>query len=280
MAKVAKKVAKKATPKAAAPGKAVSRKPPASTTDVTRSLQDRMREAAGRGTETMTQADLALPFIALLQQLSPQVQRGNDRYNPDAEAGDFYNTVTGELWSGEDGMRVIPCFYEKVYNVWTKRDEGGGFGGTFKDRLEAEEMHDPQTQDVMDTANHYLLVELEDRTWGEAVLSCTSTKLTPSRRWNTMMKQLKLGEGRERFTPPSYARTYRITAVTQKNDKGQYFVPLMTPDEWVEDEDLFEQAESFYAMFAAGETKVSYEHAQEVVEADVEVDDAADEVEY
>jgi hypothetical protein len=259
---------------------AVARHEAASVPD--RSMQERMQSAAGRGLETIGQGDLALPFLSVLQALSPQVTRGHEKYDADAQAGDLYNTVTGELWAGDEGVRVIPSYYEKVYNVWTKRDEGGGFGGSFNDRLEAEEACDEETQDVVDTGNHYCLVEQDDGSWGEVVFSCSSTKLTASRRWNTVMKQQKMGEGKNKFTPPSYARTYRIKTALKTNDQGSFYVPVIETDAWVDDGDVFEQAENFYLMFAEQGARLAGEayEAAEGVEVEVEEADEDPEVEY
>jgi hypothetical protein len=277
---------KKAT-KTAAPtkGKAVVKQPApaAKSTAVTAptNLTKRLQTLAGAGMETMTQQDLALPFIKLLQALSPEVQKGHEKRVQGAEVGDFFNTVTNELWKGDedgDGILVIPCYFEKVYNVWINRDEGGGFVGSFKTREEADEKCKPETESVVDTANHYVLVQQEDGSWTEAVLSMTSTKRTASRKWNSQMKQLKLQDAQgNKFTPPSFARIWHVTSVGTENDKGFFHVPKIEPDEWLDDEETFNQAESFYRMFAELGATLSYENAGEDVKAE---DDDEDEGEY
>jgi hypothetical protein len=46
----------------------------------------------------MDQSDLALPFIRILGQLSPQVNKRDAKYVQGAEAGMIYNSVTNQLY--------------------------------------------------------------------------------------------------------------------------------------------------------------------------------------
>ena len=52
---------------------------------------------ASQGLENMAQDDLALPFLRILGQLSPQVNKRDPKYVEGAEPGMIYNTVTHEL---------------------------------------------------------------------------------------------------------------------------------------------------------------------------------------
>ena len=49
-----------------------------------------------KGFDNMTQEDLALPFVRILGQLSPQVTQGDAKYIESAKPGMIYNTVTNE----------------------------------------------------------------------------------------------------------------------------------------------------------------------------------------
>ena len=71
-----------------------------------------------KGFENMTQEDLALPFLRILGQLSPQVTEGDAKYIANAKPGMIYNTVTSELYDGKKGIKVIPCYYKKYFPEW------------------------------------------------------------------------------------------------------------------------------------------------------------------
>ena len=60
--------------------------------------------------------------------LSPEVQKGDAKFIKGASAGDLFNTVTQQVWDGEDGVVVIP-WYTVKYLEFGLREAGGGFFG-------------------------------------------------------------------------------------------------------------------------------------------------------
>jgi hypothetical protein len=40
--------------------------------------------------------------------------------------GDIYNTVTGDIYKGKEGVRVIPCAYQRRFIEWAPRGQGSG----------------------------------------------------------------------------------------------------------------------------------------------------------
>ena len=55
---------------------------------------------ADKGSQNMTQEDLALPFLKVLGQLSPEVNKRDGKYVEGAEPGMIINTVTNEVFDG------------------------------------------------------------------------------------------------------------------------------------------------------------------------------------
>ena len=76
---------------------------------------------AGVGMQ-MEQEDLALPFLKVLSAMDPGLQSGEI----DAKAGDIYNTVTGAIYPGKEGVQVIPCAYQRRFIEWSPRGQGSG----------------------------------------------------------------------------------------------------------------------------------------------------------
>ena len=72
------------------------------------------------------QEDLALPFLKILGQLSPEVNKRDGKYVEGAEPGMIFNSVSGELYDGMKGITVVPCFYKLEYIEWKDRGEGSG----------------------------------------------------------------------------------------------------------------------------------------------------------
>jgi len=83
-------------------------------------------EDAAKGLGKIGQEDLALPFLKILGQLSPEVNKRDGKYVEGAEPGMIFNSVSGELYDGVKGINVIPAFYKLEYIEWKDRGEGPG----------------------------------------------------------------------------------------------------------------------------------------------------------
>ena len=57
-----------------------------------------MEADAQQGAQNISQEDLALPFLKILGQLSPEVNKRDGKYVEGAEPGKIINTVTNELF--------------------------------------------------------------------------------------------------------------------------------------------------------------------------------------
>ena len=77
---------------------------------------------AGVGVSDMGQDDLALPFLKLISGLDSLLD------DPDFEGkkGDIYNTVSQTVHKGADGVKVIPCVYQRRFIQWAPRGAGSG----------------------------------------------------------------------------------------------------------------------------------------------------------
>ena len=90
----------------------------------------------GAGFENVSQADTSIPFLKLLQTGSPEVKPKDEGYVKGAVAGMMMNSVTKELYDGDQGMIVIPTLSKHCFVEWVPRDKGGGDGSGFKGMLE------------------------------------------------------------------------------------------------------------------------------------------------
>ena len=57
-----------------------------------------IEQFADSGFDNVDSKSLALPFLKVLGQLSPQVTQGDSQFNANARPGMIYNTVTDELY--------------------------------------------------------------------------------------------------------------------------------------------------------------------------------------
>ena len=76
------------------------------------------------GMDQMGSEDFAMPFLRVLGQLSPEINKRDAKYVEGAEAGMIFNTVTKQAYDGVEGVNVIPCGYKREYVEWSDRGEG------------------------------------------------------------------------------------------------------------------------------------------------------------
>jgi hypothetical protein len=217
---------------------------------------------ANSGFQNMSSEDVALPFLTILQALSPQV-RGTSKIEGASE-GDFYNTVTSEVYKGS--LKLIPCAYKKAYVEWTPREQGGGYvkehtnaailDATKKDEKGRDIL--PNGNIVVTTAYHFVMVIRTNGTYERALISFTSTQLKKSRRWNSQMMnlQIKLPSG-QLIRPPMYSHTYCAKTVTESNDLGSWSGWDISSPQIIDDAILYSQAKNFSDDIMKGAVKVA-----------------------
>ena len=221
---------------------------------------------ADKGSQNMTQEDLALPFLKVLGQLSPEVNKRDGKYVEGAEPGMILNTVTNEVFDGTKGIDVLPVFYERKYVEWQDRGEGKGApvaihdassdimsqttrDKSFKDRL-------PNGNYLENTANHYVVV-LGDSPQ-TALISMKATQLKISRKWNSIMMGIKLQGKNGLFTPPTYSHIYNLKTVQMSNDKGTWFGWEVSKVGPVSDQNVYGIAKSFADQVGKGDVQVKH----------------------
>ena len=222
-----------------------------------------MEADAQQGAQNISQEDLALPFLKILGQLSPEVNKRDGKYVEGAEPGKIINTVTNALY---DEINVIPCHYKRQYIEWADRGTSTGApvaiheadsdiisqttrGKDYKDRL-------PNGNYLDNTANHFVLVVGDNPQ--TALISMKSTQLKVSRKWNSMMMGLKMQGKNGLFTPPTYSHIYKLSTVQMSNDKGTWFGWDVSKIGPVSDKSIYDMSKSFAESVGKGETQAKY----------------------
>ena len=201
---------------------------PKATTDVVTFDDTLLSE--GTGLEETTVEDFAIPFIRVLQPMSPQLNKASGSYVDNASAGDLYNTVTNIVYSGDKGIVLVPSAYVKKYIEWVPREKGGGLVNANHDiSILSECRKDPESRrfytkdgnEIVETAQFYVLVL--DPEPQQAVIAFTSTQLSVARKWLTMMRMARVQNSQgQHVEAPMFAYTYRLTTTSQSNDKGTW----------------------------------------------------------
>ena len=230
------------------------------------------------GYEGVTGSDLSLPFLSVLQGISPEVADNNPE---GARAGMFINSITKELIDGEkSGVVFQPVLYEKKFVEWVPRAQGGGWVGAHEptsDVVREAQKHSaakglgygkletPSGNQLVETLYFYghILSEDGNEVNGFAVLPCTSTKIKPAQAFLTvMMTTLK---GRIKL----WGWRTRVMTKKEKNDQGTFHTIEFKPfggKNWLDgvmmpDSPLFAEGAGLRDMILSGKAKV--DHSQQ-----------------
>ena len=95
------------------------------TTEQVVATADQYKAFAGKGWDNVTAADIAIPFLNLLQDGSPQVKKSSSARIDGAEAGFFIDSVSNDIFDGEKGVVVIPVLTQLKIVEWIPYDDGG-----------------------------------------------------------------------------------------------------------------------------------------------------------
>jgi len=180
---------------------------------------------AGGGFEGTTHEDFTMPFLNLLQPMSPVV--GSDS---NARPGMLQNSVTGELVPGDEGIILVPVARQHVFCEWRPRESGGGIVArhepTSEVVLEAKAASTSWGQyatkggnDLVET--FYLIgyrLRNEDDTDPSEVLVVPfwASKIKVYKR---VMQMLNTYKGR----PPLFANRLRVKTMQEKNSSGSFW---------------------------------------------------------
>jgi hypothetical protein len=225
---------------------------------------------AGAGLEGADKDSFAIPFLTVLQPLSPIVV---EEAVPGAKAGLFMNTVTNEL---RPDVLIVPCSFQRRFLRWQPREKGGGYKGEFNPadvetgKVEGLQVGpddgryyiggtNPKEHDQLkDTRNHYILI-LNPETGGftPALLSLASTQIKKSKRLLSRIQgiQMKKADG-SLFTPPSWSHIYKVRAVLEQNDQGKWYGVEFDMHGPVDDPQLYAAGKAFYEQVSAGKIKI------------------------
>ena len=246
------------------------------TTQVVVSELDKMLEAdSGIGLENITTEDMQIPFIRIIQALSPQLQKDDPLYIKGAEQGDIFNTVSQEIYKQDEGVIVVPAFFEKKFLEFQLRSSGGGFVRelaaddkdiTMTSREGTIEML-PNGNELVRTHQHLVIAKSADGTIAPSVLDMKKTQLKVSRRWNTLKNSARLPS---RALMPIYGTAWQLTTVLEANDQGKWFnykldrIHDITP----EIENMMLEARNMYQGVSKGEVKMAAAPADDMAKED------------
>lgn len=239
----------------------------------------------GVGFEGTDKESFAIPFLRVLQKISPQCDEADGQYMEEARGGMFFNSVSGQLLDGKKGITFLQCAYQRRFLRWAPRGSDQGFKGeispdevaTMRAKGEAQEFEgrlyipledgtvNPKKCDwLSDTRSHFgLLVDEETGAYSRVLLALSSTQIKKSKLIMSMLNEVKVKGPNGMVTPPTWLTKINLTSVIESNDQGSWFGIKPESNGQITTQELYNAGKEFHAAIAAGEVKANYSEADE-----------------
>jgi hypothetical protein len=256
---------------------------PKSTLPVTSSID--FGADAGAGLEGADSASFAIPFLVVVQKMSPICDEASGSYNPDAKPGMLMNTVTGELLDGKEGVEILQAYYQRRFLRWGSRDDKGGFKGEVMPEVAAQWEHEGLVRNVdgrlyfpledgtinekkcdrlADVRNHFCVL---CGTGQKVLLTLGSTQIKKSKALISMLSGVRVGgvDGKP-VTAPTWATKVLVQTVLEQNDQGSWYGVKFTMKGFTDSQSDVEAAKDFYQSLrqgTAGDVRYHDEQAAE-----------------
>lgn len=243
---------------------------------------------ANMGMETADKDSFAIPFLRVIQKMSPEVDESDAKYMENAKPGMLLNTVTRELYDGKKGVVILPVVFQRRFIHWGARgSENAGFQGehspTDAEMMSAQgivknvegsnrlyypladgSIHEKKSDTLDDTRNHYVLMLDESGGVHEMLLSLGSTQIKKSKQLLTMLGSIKVKMGNEMKTPPTWCNRIRVQTVVESNAEGSWHGVQFSrdADAMVTDPALFGLGVQLYKAITGGEKGARYDEPE------------------
>jgi len=183
----------------------------------------------GAGFENQSSEDISVPFYEIVQSNSPEVEAGN------AKPGEIICRATGEVYPGDKGIAFVPATTQHVVVEWVPREKGGGIVTThaldsdlIRQVRETQPLgkyvHPTNGNDLIETFYVYGLLVDDEGNANPGVIAFSSTKIKPYKDWQYRARSIviTLSDGRKLTKLPLFSHRYRLTTVSQENNKGKF----------------------------------------------------------
>ena len=192
------------------------------------------------GFEGVNLDTMAIPFIKILQKLSPELDAKDDKYIEGAKEGMLFNTVSQRLY--ETPLRFVVGKFEHLFIEYLPKR--GGFVNAWAPEAVAKlplqwvtndegakKLLHPETRNVfVETYSYYCLLPdfMDDEV---VILSFYSTALKEARRLNRLLFTTNVPHSNCKAMP--YFMIWNFELKDMKNDQGSWYGPKITLDTFV-----------------------------------------------
>jgi hypothetical protein len=220
---------------------------------------------------TFSADEMIIPYIRLAQAMSPELKKKEAKYIDGLDEGDIFNNLTNEVYPGETGINVIPCYVVTKYTEWMP--DRGGFVQDLdqSDPAIAQRRRDGNTE-ILPNGNHlqiadcyFCLLITEDEDYMPVVIDMKVSQMKVSKRWKSMiaMNKAKNPKTGQMQVLSLFSTMWKVVAVSDSNKAGQpYANYAVSKVGVVENPVLRNEAKKFRMSVETGEAKAMTEETE------------------
>lgn len=222
-------------------------------------LPDFMKDLVGStdGMDDFKSGDMTLPRLALAQSSSPQIKEGNRLYIEDLRAGQFFNTLTKEIYGHgrEKPLLITPLFGRPHRRKFGPRDAGSPTlcmspdaetGGVLSpqgckvckfSQFGRKEDGSPKRPDCTLFFTYFVILHLPGRMFMPMAFSLKSSALTAAKDWNALQRLRRL---------PAYTGVYALNSVPDQKGADSFYNIVIKNAGTLADEQTYKDAKALF----------------------------------
>lgn len=186
------------------------------------------------GLENARPEDFQIPRLQIAQALSPQLLRSKPEFIPGLMVGQFFNTVTQEVYG--DTVQVIPVkfsvsrlrFANNVLECQSKNGIDGGHHAPLCSECPLSKWGTGREGVGTDCKEYRNWLIIDTAQGMPMSLSFKSASLVVSKTWSTLLRtrRMKLSTGQS-VAAPAFATVYELRSAEKPGPKGTFYVPVV-----------------------------------------------------
>lgn len=222
---------------------------------------------AGEGLSGHKMSDYKVPFLTIIQDLSPQKKETDPKFDPEAKCGMIVNTVTGELievrQSSGKYIEVVPVSRVTEYIEWAPK-RGGLVAVHTNETILGQTKKgtgDDATKDflpngnIIDTTSKWFVMwRKSDNEYIPVIIAMSRSNLKHSRAWLTKIsnERMKKPDGSV-YQPAMYSRHWKLSTIPESKNNNTYFAWNTEAGELVKKKDTYLELQGLRAAVVGGQ---------------------------
>ena len=240
-----------------------------------------LRADSGKGAEEIKSDDVSTPILKILHQLSPECNSRSAKHVEGAEPGMIYSNSFGQPIDGNKGIEVIVAHTQTRWPEWQEMGDSPSapVGTHLTPPADAkEEMRGIKYRlsngNYIEKTMYFFVIAIIDGAPRKAVITMRSSNLTPARKLNDLISNLRMTDDKGSFQPAAYSAIFKLKTVEKSaGDKTWHiYKPSLVRMLDVSDRTdaaIYKMGQDFQKQVSAGMNKPKYEKIEEGKSEDI-----------